>query len=153
MDAILEMLTRGVEQLLGRAGGPLHFRLLIMPIVVTILAVRAGLRDAREGRPAYLWAIFKKPTERHRLFRSGTKDVGKIFIVAVVLDTLYQLMVFRAFYIGQVLIVAVACAICAVCSDPQVQSHASPAAFTRDRLGRPTGRPANRRQVLKATNN
>ena len=111
MDAILEMLTRGFEQLLGRAGGPLHFRLLIMPIVVTILAVRAGLRDAREGRPAYLWAIFKKPTERQRLFRSGMKDVGKIFIVAVVLDTVYQLLVLRAFYFGQVLIVAVVCAI------------------------------------------
>jgi len=111
MDAVLDMLNRGVEQLLGRASGPLHFRLLMMPMVVTILAVRAGLRDAREGRPAFLWAVLTNPAERRRLFRSGLKDVGRIFIVAVVLDTAYQVLVLRAFYIVQLLIVAVVCAI------------------------------------------
>jgi hypothetical protein len=110
MDAILEMLSRGVEQLVGRAGGPLHFRLLIMPLVVTTLAVRAGLRDAREGQPAFLWALLTNPAERRRLLRSALKDVGRIFIVAVVLDTAYQLMVLRALYPGQLLIVAVTCA-------------------------------------------
>jgi len=111
MDAILEMLSRGVEQLLGRAGGPLHLRLVIMPTVVTILAVRAGLRDAREGQPPFLWAILTNPPERRRLLRSGVKDIGRIFIVALVLDTTYQLVVLRAFYPVQLLIVAVACAI------------------------------------------
>ena len=111
MDVFLEMLSRGVEQLLGRAGGPLHFRLVMMPTVVTILAIRAGLRDAREGRPAFLWAIVTDPAERHQVFRSGLKDFGRIFIVACVLDTAYQLFVLHAFYIVQLLIVAVACAI------------------------------------------
>jgi hypothetical protein len=50
MDAVLESLTRGVEQLLGRASGPLQFRLVVMPTVVTLLAIRAGLRDARDGK-------------------------------------------------------------------------------------------------------
>jgi hypothetical protein len=111
LETIFEMLTRGVEQLLGRASGPLHFRLFIMPTVVTILAIRAGLRDVREGQPAFLWALLAMPTERQRLLRSALKDVGRIFIVAVVLDTVYQLAVLRAFYPIQVLIVAVACAI------------------------------------------
>ncbi len=111
MDTILHMLSRGIEHLLGRVSGPLNFRLFVMPTVVTVLAIRAGLRDAREGQPAYLWAMLTKPTERRRLFRSGIKDVGKIFVVAVVLDTAYQLFVLRAFYIVQLLIVAVACAV------------------------------------------
>jgi hypothetical protein len=111
MDTILEMLSRAVEQLLGRAGGPLHFRLFVMPLVVTFLAVRAGLKDAREGQPAFMWAILTNPAERPRLLRSGLKDFGRIFIVAVVLDTTYQLLVLRAFYPVQLLIVAVACAI------------------------------------------
>jgi hypothetical protein len=68
----------------------LHFRLVIMPTVVAILAIRAGLKDAREGRPAFLWAILTNPAERRELFRSALKDVGKIFTVAVVLDTAYQ---------------------------------------------------------------
>jgi len=111
MDTILEMLSRGVEQLLGRAGGPLHFRLFFMPLVVTFLAVRAGLKDARERQPAFLWAIVTNPAERRRLMRSAVKDLGRILIVAVVLDTTYQLVVLQAFYPVQGLIVAVACAL------------------------------------------
>jgi hypothetical protein len=30
-----------------------HFRIIIQPMVAAILAIRAGLRDARSGRPAY----------------------------------------------------------------------------------------------------
>jgi hypothetical protein len=111
MDTIPQMLTRGVDHLLGRATGPLHFRVFIMPIVVTTLAVRAGLRDAREGQPAFLWSMLTKPTERQRLFRSGLKDIGGIVIVALVLDTMYQILVLRAFYVVQLLIVVIALAI------------------------------------------
>ena len=111
METFLQMLSRGVDHLIGRFSGPLNFRLFIMPAVVTVLAIRAGLRDAREGQPPYLWGLVLKRRERRQLFRSGLKDIGKIFIVAVVLDTAYQLFVLRAFYPGQVIIVAVACAI------------------------------------------
>jgi hypothetical protein len=111
MDSLLEMLNRGVEQLLGRAGGPLHFRLFVMPLVVTFLAVRAGLKGAREGQPPFLWTILSSSKERRGLIRSAVKDVGRIFIVAVVLDTTYQLVVLRAFYPVQLLIIAVGCAV------------------------------------------
>lgn len=103
------MLCRGAEQLIGRASGPLHFRLLVMPTVVAILTVRAGLRDAREGQPAFLWAILTNPGNRRRLFHSVVNDIGKIFIVATILDTAYQILFLRAFYIAQMFIVAVAC--------------------------------------------
>jgi hypothetical protein len=109
VDTIVEMLTRGVEQLGGRASGPLNFRLVVMPTVVTLLGIRAGLRDARAGRRAFLWLT--DPVERQALLRSATKDVGRVFIVAVVLDTIYQLYVLRAFYPPQVIIVAVVCAV------------------------------------------
>jgi hypothetical protein len=111
MDAILAVLSREVAQLLGRASGPLHFRLLLMPIVVTVLGIRAGLKDAREGQPPFLWTMLTDPGERRRLFRSELKDTGRIFVIALVLDTTYQLVVLRWFYPVQLLIVAVACAI------------------------------------------
>ena len=88
----------------------MHFRLIVMPTVVTILAIRAGLRDAREGQPSFLWGIITEPAERRRRL-ARRKDITRIFIVAIVLDTAYQLMVLRAFYVVQALIVAVACAI------------------------------------------
>jgi hypothetical protein len=111
MDTLLDMLTRGFGQLIDRLRGPLNFRLVVMPIVVTVLALRAGWKDAREGRPAFLGAFIREPVERRRLFRSALKDIGKIFIVAIVLDTVYQVMVFRMVYPVQVLIVAVVCAV------------------------------------------
>jgi hypothetical protein len=111
VQAVLDALSRVYHDILGRATGPLNFRLVVMPIVVTILAVRAHLRDVREGRPTVLGAFFKNPDARRRLFRSGLKDVGKVFVVAVVLDTTYQLIVFRWVYPGEVLFIAVVCAI------------------------------------------
>lgn len=111
MDAILEIISRGVEQLLGRASGPLHFRLFVMPTVVTLLAIRAGLRDARTGEPAFLWAVIWDPSRRRQRILAARKDIARVFIMAIVLDTVYQIFVLREFHIVQALIVAVACAI------------------------------------------
>ncbi len=111
MDTIWDLLFSRSEHLLGRFSGPLNFRLLVMPTVVTLLALRADRRDAREGRPAFLGAFITDPVERRRLFRSALKDVGRVFIVAIVLDTAYQLMVFHWVYPGEVLVVALVCAI------------------------------------------
>jgi hypothetical protein len=108
METILHMLFRRGEHLLGRVGGPLNFRLVVMPTVVTIVAIRAGLRDAREGRRPFLSNIFANPAEA---FRSAVKDIGRIFIVALVLDSAYQLMVLRWLYPGEALVVALTCAV------------------------------------------
>ncbi len=110
MDPIAE-LNRGFEQLLGRTGGPLHFRLILQPVVAIILAIRAGLRDAREGQPIFFWTFLTNPAERKRLAQSGWKDIGKVFIVALVLDVVYQVMVLHTVYPVQSLIVALVVAI------------------------------------------
>ena len=89
----------------------MNFRLFVMPIVVTFFAVRAGLRDAKEGQPSFLWGLLTDPVERRKRLASGWKDISRIFLVAIVLDITYQLMVLRALYPGQVLIVAVTCAV------------------------------------------
>jgi hypothetical protein len=105
METLLGMLRDRYEHLVGRVGGPLNFRLLIMPLVVTFFAVRAAMRDARAGQPPFFQSIRTNPVERSRLVRSGLKDIGKIIIVAVVLDTIYQLTVLKAFYLGELLLV------------------------------------------------
>jgi len=107
MNPIAESLTRGVEQLLGRASGPLHFRLILQPIVATALAIRAGLRDAREGNSAFFWTMLTSPSQRQLLIHSGWKDVGNLYIVAAVLDFIYQVFVLGAFHPVQTLIVCV----------------------------------------------
>lgn len=111
MDTIFEMLSHRGDHLIGRVYGPLNFRLFVMPFVVTVLAIRAHLRDVREGRPTVMWAFIRDPAKRRRLLLSGLKDVGRVFIVACVLDTVYQVWVLRSFYLGEMLVVAVTCAI------------------------------------------
>jgi hypothetical protein len=111
MDTILDMLSHRGEHLIGRFGGPLNFRLIIMPLVVTVLAIRAHMKDVREGRPTELGAFFKNPAKRQRILRTGLRDVGRIFIVACVLDAAYQIWVLRSFYLGELLVVAMVCAV------------------------------------------
>jgi len=108
---ISAFLHRTVEQLLGRASGPMHFRLVLQPIMAAIFAIRSGLKDAREGQPAYFWDLLTNPAERRRALQSGWKDIGKIFILAIVLDAVYQFIELHAFHVGQTLIVAVVLAI------------------------------------------
>ena len=92
--------------LIGRIDGPFTLRLLLQPSVAAIFAIRAGWRDARANRPPYLWSIVTNPSTRRDLMREGLTDVGKVFIVAVILDLAYEMTVYRWVYPGQALIVA-----------------------------------------------
>jgi hypothetical protein len=74
--------------------------------VAVIFAIRAGLRDARAGGPAYFWAVLMDLDHRKDLLREGWKDVCKIFVVAMVLDVICQLIVFRWPYPGEAPLVA-----------------------------------------------
>lgn len=101
-----EMLARMWYDFISRVGGPFPFRFFIQPIMATVIAVRAGLKDARTGRPPYFWAILNNPAERRNPLREGWKDVGKIFILAISMDVIYQIIFFRWFYPGESLILA-----------------------------------------------
>jgi hypothetical protein len=101
-----DIFIRFWNNLMGRPNGPMSFRLFLQPLMASIFAIRAALKDAREDRPAYLWEIFRNPVERRRLKQEGWKDVGKIFIIAVVIDLIYQLIVFRWFYPLEALVLA-----------------------------------------------
>lgn len=99
--------TRLVNDVFGRLDGPLHFRFFLQPGMAIFFAIRDGLSDARQGRPAYFWSLFTEPTLRRDLLRDGWRSTSKIFILAVVLDVVYQLVVFRYFYPFETLLVAI----------------------------------------------
>ena len=101
-----EFWIRTWHQLFGRISGPLSLRLILQPTVAAILAIRAGARDARRGRPPYFCGILSTPSERYHLLHDGWKDIGKVFLVACALDVVYQVIVHRWFYTIQTLIVA-----------------------------------------------
>ena len=106
-----EILARLWQNLYGRLAGPMNLRLIVQPAVATILAIRAGLRDARQDRPPFFWAVLWNKAHRRELLRQGWKDVGKVFVLAVILDVVYQLVVHRGVYTLELLITAVTLAI------------------------------------------
>ena len=73
------------EDLIGRLGGPITFRLILQPSIAVILAIRDGLKDAKAGRPLYFWSLFTHSTERRQLLKDGWKSVGFVFVFAIVI--------------------------------------------------------------------
>jgi hypothetical protein len=84
----------------------MSMRFIMQPAMAMLFAVRAGLKDARTGRPAYFWTIVSDRAHRRDLLRDGWKDVAKIFAMALVLDTVYQIVQLRWVHPLQALIVA-----------------------------------------------
>ena len=94
-----EILTRFVDDLVGRLTGPLTVRLFLQPAVAGFFAIRDGVKDAQENRPPHLWRLLTGPPEaRHRREQETWKAVFKVFILAVILDCVYQIIVFRWIY-------------------------------------------------------
>lgn len=101
-----DLFTRVWDGLLARVGGPMTFRIILQPAMAALLAIRAGLKDAREGRPPYFWTILTDSEQRADLIRAGWKSTARVFMLAVVMDIIYQFIVQRWIYPGEVLIVA-----------------------------------------------
>jgi len=94
------------QELLGRPAGPFKLRLILQPAMAIFFAIRAGRRDGKENRPPYGWALLTDRAHRRELLREGWKDVGKIFVIASVIDVIYQFVVFRTIHPAQALVVA-----------------------------------------------
>ncbi len=105
------MWTRVITQLIARVSGPLKFRLFLQPAMASFFAIRAGLADARAGNPPYFWRLFTDPAHRVDYLKDGWKSVGKVFVLALALDIVYQMIVLHFVYVGEAIIVAILLAI------------------------------------------
>ena len=101
-----DLFSRIVKDLVGRVSGPMTFRLILQPVMAAFFAIRSGLKDARENKPPYFWAMFTNPESRVDMMRDGWKSVGRVFILGIIMDAIYQLIVFRWFYPAEALLVA-----------------------------------------------
>jgi hypothetical protein len=106
-----ELLARVLGNLHDRVGGPMSFRLILQPAMAAFFAIRAGLDDARTGRPPYLWAMVADSAHRRDLVREGWKATARVFVLAVVIDAIYQFVQLRWFYPTEALIVAIVLAL------------------------------------------
>jgi hypothetical protein len=89
----------------------MKFRLVLQPAMAAFFAIRSGLADARAGKPPYFWTLLSDHAQRAAMIKDGWKGVGRVFILALVLDAVYQIIVLRFVYIGEAIIVAFVLAI------------------------------------------
>jgi hypothetical protein len=100
-----DLLSRFLSDLAGRTSGPFAFRFLLQPLMAVFYAYRDGSHDARAGRPPYFRAIFTDPDHRGALLRDGLKSVGRVIGLGVIMDFLYQVIVLRTFYPGEMIVI------------------------------------------------
>jgi len=104
--------VRFATDMVGRlTTAPMKFRLVLQSAMAAFFAIRAGLADAKAGRPPYFWALLLGREPREAMIKDGWKSVGRVFVLAVVLDIVYQLYVLHFVYPVQAFVVAVALAI------------------------------------------
>ena len=89
----------------------MNFRLFVQPLVALFFAFRDGRKDAREGKSPFFWGLFTDPENRRELLESGWKSVGKVFVIAVVLDIVFQIVAFRGIRPGGSLVTGIVLAI------------------------------------------
>lgn len=98
--------TNFFTELIGRIDGPMHFRIYLQPLMAIFFAFRDGRKDAREGRPAYGWALLTNSEHRRYLLKDGWKGFRNVFVIAFVLDLVYQFVAIGAFRPLQALLTA-----------------------------------------------
>lgn len=101
-----EAITRLWEHLGDRVGGPMSFRLIMQPAMAAIIGVVDGLRFAREGRSFLLWGGPKDSDERRAQRNATMMAIGKVLLLAIILDLVYQFIVQSGFYFGEAVLVA-----------------------------------------------
>lgn len=99
-----DILARTGADMLGRLTGPLEFRLYLQPAVAVIYALRDGRRDAIAGRTPYMREVMTNPLQRGELMYEGWKSISRVFLLAVIIDVIYQHLALPTIYPDEALI-------------------------------------------------
>jgi len=93
------------EDIPTRLTGPGRFRFILQPAIAVILGIRSGLADARAGRPPYLYGVLFHRGLRRELVRSGFESMANLLLMGILLDSIFQWVLFGASYPGAALVV------------------------------------------------
>ena len=102
-----EVRQRAWQNLIDRPGGIMTFRFFLQPVMAAIAALRDGIEDARTGRSAYFWTILSTRTDRVGRLQEGLISTAQIILLGLIMDAIYQIVVFKTFYPVEAVIVAI----------------------------------------------
>ena len=96
-----------LEHLVARLTGPMHFRLILQPLVAIALGIRDGLKDARAGRPPFVTDLIVRPEGRKRQLKRALQALVKPIVIAIILDAVAQYLMLGTIYPGAAVFVGV----------------------------------------------
>jgi hypothetical protein len=94
-----------LEELPQRFNGPGRLRLILQPIIAVLLGIRGGLADAKAGNPPYLFGLLFHAGRRRELLRSAVAAIRNLLAAAIILDMVFQLILYHSVHPGAALVV------------------------------------------------
>ena len=79
-----------------RHSGPMSFRLYLQPVMSLVYAIIAGIKDAKAGKvPFLINGLILGQANRKDSLKELWKDVGKVFILAVIMEVIFEIIEFK----------------------------------------------------------
>ena len=97
--------TQFLEELPRRFTGPGRLRFILQPMFAIVLGVRGGLADAKAAIQPYLFGLLFDAGRRRELLRSGAAAIGTLLAMGIILDVVFQLVLYREVHPGAALLV------------------------------------------------
>jgi hypothetical protein len=94
-----------LDDLPARFTGRGRLRFLLQPTIAILLGVRGGVADARAGNPPYLFGLLFHGGRRAELARSGWAAIRNLLAAGIILDLVFQLVLYRSVHPGAALVV------------------------------------------------
>jgi hypothetical protein len=94
-----------LEELPRRFTGPGRLRFILQPVIAIVLGIRGGLVDAKTGNPPYLLALLLGAGRRAELLRNGAEAIGTLIAMGIILDVVFQLVLYHSVHPGAALVV------------------------------------------------
>lgn len=96
MDLFPLSFTEGLD---ARMSGPGKFRFILQPVMSIGLGIRDGIADAKQGHPPYFIRILFKSEDKLTALKSGLKKAAVPLSLGVVLDFVFQWLIFHFIYV------------------------------------------------------
>lgn len=97
MTAFADNVQTFWNEIAARPDGPFAFRFYLQPVMATLLALRDGIKDARENDTPYFWTVLRNEARRAESLREGLHATARVILLGTGMDAAYQYLVFGGF--------------------------------------------------------
>lgn len=102
MDYFPHSFTEGLTE---RLTGPGKGRFIVQPLVAIAFGVRDGIADAKQGLPPYFDRVLFTSKRKMYEVRTALKHIAAALTFGIVLDLIFQWVVFQALFLLPALLV------------------------------------------------